>query len=120
MSEFIHYLTEVFEEFGPVRARRMFGGYGLYHNDLMFGIIVDDVLYLKADDQSRNAFQDRKLEQFQYLKKGRPTKMSYYMAPDEIFDDPQEARNWATRAYAAAIRARNKSARSGNVGLAIK
>lgn len=106
MSEFVEYLKEVFEHFGPIRARRMFGGYGIYHNDFMFGLVADDVLYLKADDESVHFFTDRDLGQFQYVNKGKMVGMSYYQAPEEIFDDPDEARAWALRAYEAAVRAR--------------
>lgn len=106
MSEFVEYLQEVFELFGPIRARRMFGGYGIYHNDFMFGLVADDVLYLKADDESVQSFRDRGLGQFQYVNKGKTIGMSYYLAPEEIFDDPDEARVWALRAYEAAVRSR--------------
>lgn len=106
MSEFVEYLQEVFELFGPIRARRMFGGYGIYHNDFMFGLVADDVLYLKADDESVQSFKDRGLSQFQYVNKGKTIGMSYYLAPEEIFDDPDEARVWALRAYEAAVRSR--------------
>jgi DNA transformation protein len=106
MSEFVEYLQEVFERFGPIRARRMFGGWGIYHNDLMFGLVADDVLYLKADEESVQSFRDRGLGQFQYVNKGKAIGMSYYLAPEEIFDDPDEARVWATRAYNAAVRSR--------------
>jgi len=49
MSEFVEYLNEVFADFGVIRYRKMFGGYGIYHNDLMFGLVADDQLYLKTD-----------------------------------------------------------------------
>jgi len=46
MSQFVEYLHEVFERFGPIRIRKMFGGYGVYHGGLMFGLVADDTLYL--------------------------------------------------------------------------
>jgi DNA transformation protein len=52
MSELIAYLPEVFELFGPVTIRKMFGGYGVYHDGLMFALVADDTLYLKADDEN--------------------------------------------------------------------
>ena len=94
MSEFVDYLHEVFEEFGPIRARRMFGGYGVYHDDVMFGLIADDVLYLKADAQSADKFSALGLEQFEYVKNGKSMKMSYFMAPEEIYEDRAEAAAW--------------------------
>jgi len=48
VSEFVVYLKEVFEQLGPIRARKMFGGYGIYHDGVMFGLVADDTLYLKA------------------------------------------------------------------------
>jgi DNA transformation protein len=105
-SEFVDYLSEVFQALGQVDAKRMFGGFGIYHDDLMFGLVADDVLYLKADAESAPAFVDRQLAQFQYLKQGKPVRLSFYAAPEEIFDDPDEARDWATRACEAALRSR--------------
>jgi DNA transformation protein len=105
MSEYVEFVKEVLEPFGNVRARRMFGGYGIFHQDLMFGLIAGDVLYLKADDESAQWFSDRGLSRFQYVKNGKETKLSYYAAPEEVFDDPEEAMLWASRAYEAALRA---------------
>lgn len=104
MSEYVEYLKEVFSEFGPVQPRRMFGGYGIFHKGLMFALVADDSLYLKEDETISQYFTERELEQFSYKKQGKVFKMSYYMAPEEIFDDPEEAKVWATRAYAAAVR----------------
>lgn len=106
MSEFVDNLEAVFAAFGPIRTRRMFGGYGVYHEDLMFGLVADDVLYLKADGQSAEMFRNRGLAQFEYQAKGRLSRMSYYTAPEEIFDDPEAARQWAVRAFEAALRSR--------------
>lgn len=105
-SEFVEYLTEVFESFGPITAKRMFGGYGIYHDGLIFGIVADDVLYLKADDASAESFTERDLPMFEYTKQGKRMQISYYAAPEEIFDDPDEARSWATLAYEASLRSR--------------
>lgn len=106
MSEFVDYLSEVFEQFGAVRSRRMFGGYGIYHDDLMFGLVADDVLYLKADNQSKELFENEGLGPFMYSKNGKEMAMSYYQAPEEIFDDPDVARIWARHAFDAALRSK--------------
>lgn len=106
MSEFVDHLSEVFARFGPIRARRMFGGYGVYHDDLMFALVADDVLYLKADERTAALFAEQGLPPFEYEKAGKRMQMSYYMAPEEIFDDPDLAREWAVRAFEAALRSR--------------
>ena len=106
MSEFIDNLNEVFTLFGPIHAKRMFGGYGIYHNELMFGLVADDVLYLKADKLSADRFITHGLEPFEYDKKGKKIQMSYYMASEEIYDDPELAKEWAELAFDAALRGR--------------
>lgn len=108
MSEFVDSLHEVFADFGPVDSRRMFGGYGLYHSGLMFGLVADDVLYLKADQQSQHYFEEKGLSPFLYEKSGKQVKMSYYLAPEEIYDDPAIARDWAVLAFEAALRGDKK------------
>ena len=108
MSEYLDNLYEVFATFGRIRTRRMFGGYGVFHDDLMFGLVADDVLYLKADGASSGLFKEKGLPQFEYEKGTGVVKMSYYMAPEEIFDDPDAARSWAERAFEAALRARKQ------------
>ncbi|QDF97685.1 transcriptional regulator [Azoarcus sp. DD4] len=105
MNEYVAYLEEVFERFGAVSARRMFGGYGIYHDGLMFGLVVDDTLYLKADAQSVGEFEAQGLLPFEYVRSGKPIRLSYYRAPDDILDDRDLAAIWAQRALAAALRA---------------
>lgn len=106
MSEFVEHLYEVFSEFGRIDARRMFGGHGIFHEGLMFALVADDTLYLKADDESADGFESRGLARFRYNKGGRAVAMSYFEAPEEIYDDPAEAVIWAQRAYDAALRAK--------------
>ncbi|MGH1540299.1 MAG: TfoX/Sxy family protein [Arenicella sp.] len=109
MSEFVEYLHEIFEPFGAIRSRKMFGGYGIYHKDLMFGLVADDALFLKVDKESIGHFQERGQQPFEYDKNGKVIEMSYYTAPEDIYDDPEEASRWAWMAYDAAVRANKKS-----------
>ena len=112
MSEFTNYLHEVFARFGPVSARKMFGGYGIYHEGVMFGLVADDILYLKADANSRDKFLARGLGPFEYEKNGKRVAMSYYLAPEEILEDPEAARTWAKLSFDVARRAREKRGKS--------
>lgn len=113
MSEFVDYLHEVFEQFGRIQVRKMFGGYGIYHDGIMFGLIADDTLYLKADNTTAKLFKSRGLNQFEYHKGGKPVKMSYYEAPAEILDDREEAAVWARRSYEAAMRTKSSAKSAG-------
>ena len=108
MSEFVEHVLELLEPYGPVRAKRMFGAYGIYSGDLMFGLVADDVLYLKTDAESVGLFEVRGLGPFVYVKKGEPTRTSYYAAPEELFEDPGAAEEWLRIACDAATRFRSR------------
>ena len=84
----------------------MFGGYGLYLDGLMFGLIANDVLYFKVDDQNRQSYIDAGSGPFTYEGKSRPVEMSYYRVPDELMDDPGRIAEWAELAHQAAQRSR--------------
>lgn len=100
--EFIAYVVDLMQGIGPVTARGMFGGHGIFLNGLMFGLIADSVLYLKVDKDSEPAFREKGLEAFSYNKKGKQYRMSYYQAPEEVFEDLDEMNSWAKKAYKAA------------------
>lgn len=102
--EYIKHLIEVLSPLGAVTARAMFGGYGLYHDGLMFGLVADEVLYLKVDKQSKPTFESEGLGPFMYTKNGQAMAMSYHQAPDDINDDSEAAKHWAMLAYDAALR----------------
>ena len=102
MSEFIGFLQELLEKWGEVTARRMFGGHGLYHEGLMFGIVMAQRLYLKADALNRPDFEALGLQPFSYPVKGRRVALSYWAAPDAMFDQPETAVHWARSAWDAA------------------
>jgi DNA transformation protein len=106
MSEFVKFLPETFSSFGAISIRKMFGGHGVFHEDIMIGLIADDTLYLKTDKQSAQQFIDQDLPQFTYPKANRLVGMSYYQAPAEALEDPDEMRHWAQLAFDAALRSR--------------
>lgn len=110
MSRFVEFLPEVFAQLGPIQTRKMFGGYGVYNRGTMFGLVADDSLYLKADATIAHHFESRGLAQFQYDKGGHWVKMSYYLAPAEIFDDPDQAATWGRRSLEVALRGRKRPA----------
>jgi DNA transformation protein len=105
MSEaLIEHLRDLFDPLGPIYARAMFGGHGLYFEGLIIGIIIDEALYLKADDQTRARFQQAGCEPFVYDMKGQPLTMSYWSLPADAMDSPQSMRPWAQLAIDAARR----------------
>lgn len=105
MNEFVSHVLEMLEPLGPVSARRMFGGYGIYLDRSMFALVADDTLYLKVDDRSRGEFEAAGLEPFRYTKKGKSFQMSYHAAPEDALEDAELLREWARKAVDAAFRA---------------
>jgi DNA transformation protein and related proteins len=104
--EFIAFIKEQMAGFAPVTMRRMFGGAGAFHDGLMFALIVNDCLYLKADEATKSVFEAEGLQPFTYgTKNGKRTVMSYWRAPERCLDDPDEMRDWARRAHAVALKA---------------
>ena len=110
-KEFSLYLVELMQSIGSVSAKAMFGGYGIFLDGLMFGLIADNVLYLKVDQATENEFKAKGLEPFTYSKKGKEFKMSYYQAPDEVLEDSDEMYFWASKAYGAALRAASEKSK---------
>ena len=108
-SSFVDEVVDRLQLTGPASARRMFGGYGIFQNDLMFALIADNELYLKADKLSSHFFTDNDLPAFTYSKaNGKEYKMSYFQAPESFFEDNDETVLWANRALDAALRAPRK------------
>ena len=87
----------------PVRARRMFGGIGLYSGERFFALIDDDALYLKADASTEPEFLARGMTPFQPSGDEGGT-MRYYQLPEEMLESLDELREWAERALSAARR----------------
>jgi DNA transformation protein len=108
-------IVELFAAFGPVVPRRMFSGFGVFSDGTMFALVARDTLYLKADPQTVAAFETEGQGPFTYAAKGakggKRSIMSYWRAPDRLYDDPDELAVWARDALAAAHRAARKTAK---------
>ena len=89
-----------------MRAKRMFGGHGLYCDELFFALIASDRLYLKVDTQSRPDFVAAGCEPFVYRAGVQATTMGYWTVPADAMESPAQMRPWARQALAAALRAR--------------
>ncbi|WP_299491786.1 TfoX/Sxy family protein [Acaryochloris sp. IP29b_bin.137] len=111
-SPFVDQVVDRLNQVAPVMARSMFGGYGLFIEGIMIGLIADDVLYFKVDEENRQDYLDIGSEQFTYDRKGTPARMSYYRIPTEIVHNIEQLVAWVDSAHAAAKRSKSKSKRS--------
>lgn len=101
-KEFVNYIIELMQGIGPVSAKAMFGGHGIYLDGLMFALITDNVLYFKVNKEIEDEFISRNLEAFTYFKKGKKHSMSYYQAPEETLEDSEAMHLWANKSYRVA------------------
>lgn len=103
---FVDHVLELLEPLGTMRARAMFGGFGIFHGDRMIALVADDRLYLKSDQKTRPAFESAGSAPFTYTgKRTKPAVMSYHEAPPACLDDAETMLQWARLAVEAAQRA---------------
>ena len=102
----VEHCLELLAPMGAIRARSMFGGHGLYCDDLFFALIAADRLYLKVDAQSQPAFSAAGCEPFVFDNKGKRMTTSYWTVPTDAMESPALMQPWARQALAAALRAR--------------
>ena len=102
-EEYLDYVVDQLACIGEVSAKRMFGGVGLYHDGLFFGLIAADVLYFKVDDEDRPAYEGAGARPFQPYGEGSYS-MSYFEVPVDVLEDVDQLRKWSRRAFAAAAR----------------
>src|ERR1700687_5786321 len=97
------HLRELFAGLGPVTPRRMFGGLGVFADGMMIALVIDGVIYLKADGRLVPDFEREGTAPFSYATRGgRRTVMSYWRLPDRLYDDADELAAWARRSLDAA------------------
>ena len=101
-NNLVEFLNEVLQPLGTVRSKKMFGGFGVYCDGVMFGLIADDILYLKADDINKGMFEAEGQGRFVYEGQTRPVTMSYWRIPDRLYDETDEMLDWARAALHAA------------------
>jgi len=101
---FKSFVVDQLAELGDVTPRSMFGGVGLYCDDVFFGIIAGDVLYLKVDDGNRGDYERAGMKPFRPYP-DRSGSMQYYAVPIDVLESGIELAAWARQARAAATRA---------------
>ena len=102
---FAEFLREQLAPLGRVSMRRMFGKTGVFCDGVMFGMVTDNMLYLRVDDHNRAAFKEAEsFPPLSYEKKGCTIDLSFWRAPERLFDEPDELVAWAREALAAARR----------------
>jgi DNA transformation protein and related proteins len=118
-DSFAEFLREQLAPLGRVTMRRMFGKTGVFCDGLMFGMVTDNTLYFRVDDHNRDAFREAaSFPPLNYRKQGEMIDLSFWRAPERLFDEPDELVAWARIALEAAGRVAAK--RTGGTNAKIK
>lgn len=109
-AAFLAHVEEMLEPLGALAIRRMFGGAGVFvpgpDKPVMMALIADDVLYLKADETNRGAFEAAGKGPFVYeAPGGKRAVMSYYEVPDGLLEDGEALIALALQARKVALAA---------------
>jgi len=102
-SSYRTFVLEQLQVVGPVKARAMFGGVGLYCQGLFFALIDDDTLYLKVDDTTRPEFERVGSQPFRPYG-DEAYSMQYYELPADVLEDRSALRAWVEGAIGVARR----------------
>src|SRR5579864_7716612 len=104
-DSFDEFLREQLAPLGHITTRLMFGKTGVFCDGLMLAMVTDDTLYFRVDDENKAAFREAEsVPPLNYGKKGRTIDLSFWRAPERLFDEPDELVSWARAALAAAHR----------------
>ena len=112
-ATFAEFLREQLAPLGRVTVRRMFGKTGVFCDGVMFGMVTENTLYFRVDDQNRVTFREAEaFPPLNYAKKGGIIDLSFWRVPERLFDEPDEFITWAQAALAAARRVAAKRERT--------
>mgnify|MGYP000324205942 CR=1 FL=1 len=108
-SGFVEYIIqEALGHISGITARAMFGGYGLYKDGIICGLIDDDKLYFKVDESNRKDYEEKGSGPFIYVHKGKEMKMGYWLVPEDVLENRELAEMWLEKAVTASINAKKK------------
>lgn len=100
---FIDYILDILSRFGNIKLRRMFGGYGIYKDKIIFAIIINNELYFKADSILAEKYKLLGSCPFSYKRKEKTIALSYWLVPPEVLEDSDRLKGWFNSSLSAAI-----------------
>jgi DNA transformation protein len=106
-KDYAQYVTEdLMSEIDGVSARAMFGGFGMYKDGVIFGLIVENQLYFKVDETTVEKYKKLGSKPFEYEMRGKVSAMPYWLVPEPILDDAEELRAWVEEAEEISLKAK--------------
>lgn len=104
-NDFVEHILELLEGIDTISTKRMFGGVGLFYDNLMFAIVVKDELYFKTDLELAEEYKGLGSYPSSYMRSGKSCNLNYYLAPYKTLDSADEMKFWAAKSIVVAQRA---------------
>lgn len=107
-NPFVESVVEKLSKFGPVNSRAMFGAFGLWLDNVIFGIIVDCTLFFRVDESNKQDYVDHKSYPLTYEGKTKTITLPYWTVPDKVWKSPDTLKEWMLKSYRSSLRAPKK------------
>ena len=101
-NSFKQFVLDQLAALPDLRAKAMFGAYGLYQDRHFFAILDEGRLFFKTDEKSRAPYLERNMGPFTYQAKGGPISLNYHEVPPDVLENAPELVDWARRAIQVA------------------
>lgn len=112
-TTFAEFLREQLAPLGQLTMRRMFGKTGVFCDGVMLGMVADNALYVRVDNQNRETFKEAAASPpLNYAKNGTTIDLAFWRVPERLLDEPDELVAWAQAGLAAAHRVAAKRGRA--------
>ncbi len=104
-SEFHDYVVyDVLGGISNITSKKMFSGFGIYKDGIIFAIIADGDLYFRTDEKTRPDFKKYGSEAFSYPRAGKTAVLkNYWRVPEEIMEDKERVFDWVEEAVRASV-----------------
>jgi DNA transformation protein len=111
-NDYLQYVLDQLTGLRGATSRSMFGGAGLYCDDLFFGLIAsDDTLYFRVNDDNRPDYEALGMARFRPYEDKPYMSFNYYEVPPHVLENADELVTWARRSLKVAEAAEKQVAR---------
>jgi DNA transformation protein len=109
-SDYLAYIFgDVLKGISGIEQRKTIGGsYIIYRDGVVCGLIADNQLYFKVDDENRADFEARGSKPFSYVRDGKEIALSYWEVPAEVMEQREILLSWIESSCAATVRRKNR------------
>lgn len=104
-SNLAAYVTEQLAFLGRITNRAIFGGIGIFIDERLLGIVINDCLYLHTDKSNLDDYVSRGMEQFKPYPNAFDLTTDHHRVPEQIIENAEELKRWGERSLVAAIEA---------------